>query len=152
VQDAIRKRPAGPDAQVHLTGGCQCGAIRFAVTDEPFTAATCHCRDCQYSSGGAPAHALLFRAGSVTLLRGRPKEHRYRGDSGHTVMRSFCADCGTPLFGGSDGMGYEIVRAGALDDPEAFHSQATLWTASAPSWHHVDTSVPHFPRNAPAPG
>ncbi|KAG1525004.1 hypothetical protein G6F50_018486 [Rhizopus delemar] len=65
-------------------------------------------------------------------------------------MRSFCAACGTPLFGGSEGMGYEVVRAGSLDDPEAFHAKASLWTSSAPSWHHVDRSVPHFPRNAPA--
>ena len=66
----LSKRTSKTDAQVHFTGGCQCGAIRYAVTDEPITAATCHCRDCQYSSGGAPAHALLFPAGSVTLLRG----------------------------------------------------------------------------------
>ncbi len=64
-------------------------------------------------------------------------------------MRSFCSDCGTPLFGSSQGENYEVVRAGSLDDPEAFHNQLTLWRASAPSWHHVDTSVPHFARNAP---
>ena len=151
MQDASPKRSAQADAQVHLTGGCQCGAIRYAITDEPIMAATCHCRDCQYSSGGAPAHALIFPTGSITLLRGNPKEHRYRGESGHTVMRSFCADCGTPLFGNSAGMGYDIVRAGSLDDPEAFHARASLWTDSAPSWHHVDRSVPHFPRNSPAP-
>jgi hypothetical protein len=46
-------------------------------------------------------------------------------------------------------MGYEVVRAGSLDDPEAFHAQVSLWTGSAPSWHHVDRGVPHFPRNAP---
>ncbi|CAB3811288.1 GFA family protein [Achromobacter sp. ACM04] len=151
MQDASLKRSAHADAQVHLTGGCQCGAVRYAITDEPIMAATCHCRDCQYSSGGAPAHALIFPTGSITLLRGSPKEHRYRGESGHTVMRSFCADCGTPLFGNSAGMGYDIVRAGSLDDPEAFRARATLWTESAPSWHHVDRTVPHFPRNSPAP-
>ena len=90
------RRPAA-DAQVHLTGGCQCGAVRYAVTDEPLTAATCHCRDCQYSSGGAPAHALIFPAGSVTLLRGQAKEHRYKGDSGHTVMRLVVTTVGRPL-------------------------------------------------------
>ena len=104
----------------------------------------------RYSSAAAPpAHALIFPAGSVTILRGQPKEHRYRGDSGHTVMRSFCAACGTPPFGGSM-MGHEVVRAGSLDDPEAFHAKASLWTASAPSWHHVDRGIPHFPGNGPA--
>ena len=149
MQDAFQKRTSKTDAQVHFTGGCQCGAIRYAVTDEPITAATCHCRDCQYSSGGAPAHALLFPAGSVTLLRGAAKEHRYRGGSGRTVMRSFCPDCGTPLFGGTEGASYDVVRAGSLDDPEAFRARVSLWTDSAPSWHHVDADAPSFPGNAP---
>ena len=144
MQEASLKRASHADAQVHLTGGCQCGAVRFAVTDEPIMAATCHCRDCQYSSGGAPAHALIFPAGSVTLLRGQPREHRYKSDSGHIVMRSFCPDCGTPLFGGSDSTTYEVVRAGSLDDPEAFHTRVSLWTDSAPSWHHVDLSLIHI--------
>ena len=66
MQDAFQNAPR------RLTRRCTSpaaanGAIRYAVTDEPITAATCHCRDCQYSSGGAPAHALLFPAGSVTL-------------------------------------------------------------------------------------
>ena len=126
MQEASLKRASHADAQVHLTGGCQCGAVRFAVTDEPIMAATCHCRDCQYSSGGAPAHALIFPAGSVTLLRGQPREHRYKSDSGHIVMRSFCPDCGTPLFGGSDSTTYEVVRAGSLDDPEAFHTLSLI--------------------------
>ena len=138
MQEASLKRASHADAQVHLTGGCQCGAVRFAVTDEPIMAATCHCRDCQYSSGGAPAHALIFPAGSVTLLRGQPREHRYKSDSGHIVMRSFCPDCGTPLFGGSDSTTYEVVRAGSLDDPEAFHTRVSLWTDSAPvSYTHL---------------
>ena len=47
-------------------------------------------------------------------------------------------------------MGYEVVRAGSLDDPEAFHSKVSLWTDSAPSWHHVDRTVPSFGRNSPA--
>ena len=80
MQDAFQKRTSKTDAQVHFTGGCQCGAIRYAVTDEPITAATCHCRDCQYSSGGAPAHALLFPAGSVTL--------RARGSTATAAVRA----------------------------------------------------------------
>jgi len=132
-----------------LTGGCQCGAIRYAITAEPMAAATCHCRDCQYASGGAPAHALLVAPAALQVLRGRAHEHAYQGDSGNRVMRSFCRDCGTPLFGGTEGAGYAIVKAGSLDDPEQFRARLALWTDSAPSWHHIDTAIPRFARNAP---
>ncbi|MDM9559561.1 GFA family protein [Bordetella petrii] len=125
-----------------LTGGCQCGAVRYEITAEPLTTATCHCRDCQYASGGGPAHALLLAPQALAVRRGQAREHRYLGDSGNTVVRSFCPDCSTPLFGHTEGQDYVIVKAGSLDDPAAFRSRMTLWADSAPPWHHVDTSVP----------
>ena len=131
------------------TGGCHCQAVRFRTTGPALTAATCHCRDCQFLSGGGPAHALLLAAASLKIERGTPQEYVYRSDAGRQVMRSFCPDCGTPLFGQAEGAGYVIVRAGALDEPARFANQLTVWTASAPPWHTIDTAHPHFPHNAP---
>ncbi|WP_144637960.1 GFA family protein [Bordetella genomosp. 13] len=143
----MQETTSGADAP--LTGGCQCGAVRYALSAGPITAATCHCRDCQYSSGGAPAHALIVPADAIRVSQGQPRQYRYAGGSGREVMRSFCPDCGTPLFGSSDGVPYAVVRAGSLDDPEAFRPRVSLWTASAPSWHHVADDAPAFPGNAP---
>ncbi|HYG44702.1 MAG TPA: GFA family protein [Bordetella sp.] len=132
-----------------LTGGCQCGAVRYTITAEPLTAATCHCRDCQYASGGAAAHALLLAPEALQVQRGQAREHAYQGDSGNTVVRSFCPDCGTPLFGRTEGAGYVIVKAGSLDDPAVFRPRLALWTDSAPPWHHTDPALPSYGRNAP---
>ena len=40
-----------------LTGGCQCGAIRFALSAPPTKVSICHCRMCQKASG-APFASL----------------------------------------------------------------------------------------------
>jgi len=125
-------------------GGCHCGAVRYEVSGDTLTAATCHCRDCQYASGGAPAHALLFAPQALRVVQGQAREYTYRGDSGNTVVRSFCPDCGTPLFGHTAGQDYVIVKVGSLDDPGVFRSQMTLWAGSAPAWHHIDRSVPTY--------
>lgn len=142
---------AGTPADIHTyTGGCLCQAVRFRATGPLLAAATCHCRECQYLSGGAPAHALLLPAGALRLEQGAPRSTITAARRGRRVMRSFCADCGTPLFGHTEDAGYTVVRAGALDEPERFANQLTVWTASAPPWHAIDTAHPHFAGNAPS--
>ena len=41
-----------------LTGGCQCGAVRYECAAEPLFTGNCHCRDCQRSTGSAYVPAL----------------------------------------------------------------------------------------------
>ena len=36
-----------------MEGRCYCGALRYRVEGEPMFKGQCHCRECQYISGGA---------------------------------------------------------------------------------------------------
>ena len=40
-----------------IEGGCQCGAIRYRIEGEFMGSGACHCRSCQYSTGGGPNYA-----------------------------------------------------------------------------------------------
>ena len=139
------------DLPTLLTGGCQCGRIRYEINGAPLLAATCHCRDCQYESGGAPAHGLVVAVAALRIVQGEPATHaRPSGVSGGRAMRRFCPDCGTPLFAHTEGTHYLAIKAGSLDEPERFRPDMAIWTASAPSWHRLDPDLPSFPQNPPA--
>jgi hypothetical protein len=98
-----------------LTGGCQCGAIRFACDSGKVSSVSiCHCRMCQKALGNYFAPFVAFEAGGVTWTRGERKRFR----SSNHVSRGFCAECGTPLTYEADGYEPSIV-CGAFDDPAA---------------------------------
>lgn len=95
-----------------MTGGCQCGAVRFRIEGGAGEASICHCRMCQKATGGLFGPYLGAPAGALTWTRGEPK----RFQSSNRVRRGFCGDCGTPLTYeyGDSGVGLAI---GALDRP-----------------------------------
>ena len=56
-----------------VTGGCQCGAVRFRVEGALGDASICHCRMCQKATGGFFGPYVEAPRGAVAWTRGRPK-------------------------------------------------------------------------------
>ena len=99
-----------------ITGGCQCGAVRYRAEAVLDNAHLCHCRMCQKAVGGLFAALVSAPRDAFAWTRGQPARWR----SSAKVDRGFCAACGTPLFY-EDVTGDHIsVTLGSLDDPAAF--------------------------------
>jgi hypothetical protein len=97
-----------------LTGGCQCGAVRYAIYAEPKGFSICHCRMCQKAVGGPFAALVPNQPADFAWTRGSPGTFA----SSTIAMRDFCRDCGTPLaYRGPSGR--INVSLGSLDDPSA---------------------------------
>jgi hypothetical protein len=95
-----------------LTGGCQCGAVRYEMP-EPRWVTICHCRMCQRASGqpfmafaGGPADTIRWTRGAPTVFQ-----------SSDVAERGFCKLCGTPLTYGRKAAGTLSVTLGSLDEP-----------------------------------
>lgn len=132
---------------IRSEGGCLCGEIRYRVEGPVLGSAACHCRDCQYVCGGAPAYVILVARSSLQLLKGKPVGYGNTAESGAKRLRQFCGTCGTPLFAEDEKYpGVLSIKVGSLDDPSQFKPEAQFWTASAPSWHAIDPSVPRLPK------
>lgn len=127
-----------------ITGGCFCGAVRFAVEGEPIQRGQCHCTDCQKFTGGAENYYMVMPAAGFSYVKGEPK--RYARPVEGALVREFCATCGTHLAARSPRSdAIVIVKVGGLDDPAVFEGpQAVIWTAEAQPFHMLPEGVPTF--------
>ena len=122
------------------------------MNSDTFIAVRCHSRDCQYVSGGEPTVAVGFLSNAVRTVKGRVRVFNTYADSETRVFGAFCADCGTPLFSGSEGNPEMVaVKIGSFDDPSRFTPAYHIWVSSAQPWHHVDPTIPAFPKNPKQP-
>src|SRR5690606_1768042 len=101
------------------TGGCYCGAMRYEAEGKPKLRAQCHCRECQYFSGGVPNYFLLIPPENFRYTKGTPQRFT-RSDIENAVTREFCPQCGTHLATRRQDMPEVILKAGTLDRPELF--------------------------------
>lgn len=97
-----------------LSGGCQCGAVRYRIEGPVGDFGYCHCRMCQKAFGGPGAALLKVPVTSLRWTRGRPSEFR----SSAIVARGFCSACGTPFYMLEDGDPNYELAACTLDHPE----------------------------------
>ena len=102
-----------------LEGGCYCGQVRYKAEGDPMFKAQCHCRECQYISGGSPNMFVLMPMDGFSYTKGTPKKFK-RSDLETPVTREFCAECGTHLLTRPQGLPAVVVKVGTLDDPSLF--------------------------------
>jgi hypothetical protein len=95
------------------SGGCLCGAVRYALRDAPETFGACHCTMCQRISGGVNL-SFAVPAGGITIT-GAEAVRSYRSSA--EASRSFCGICGANLWyrGVGPDEAYHVAF-GSLDD------------------------------------
>lgn len=131
-----------------MTGGCGCGAVRYALKSAPYDAGWCHCRICQRVSGApamvfatVPVDDMVFTAG-----RDRVKSFRSSGFG----ERRFCGDCGTPLSMHVDHQPDEIdVAVATLDAPDSVAPSFHIFHASRIRWFETTDALPRHDRFRP---
>lgn len=135
-----------------ITGGCNCGAVRFEVRAPFDSAGYCHCTRCQRRTGAAASPAGVVSAAAFAIVAGDDAIATWRPEGGKA--KSFCSRCGGHLFAGEpDGGPDEVigVRLGAIDGDPGVRPQWRQWVASAPAWEALpDDGLPRY--DGPRPG
>jgi hypothetical protein len=133
-----------------IEGGCYCRGVRYRVEGDAVFKVQCHCRECQYISGGHPNVVMGMAEPGFSWVKGKPKAFR-RADLPAPATREFCPECGTHLITRSPAVpGIVLIKVGTLDDPATFGGpQMAIFTVDKQTFHHVPEGVPTFER---APG
>lgn len=121
-----------------LTGGCQCGAVRYALDQQPENVHVCHCRMCQKAVGGPFAVICPVLKPAFRVTRGELSFFR----SSDVGRRGFCQNCGTPLtfdYPEGDDIG---VLVGTLDEPDRAPPVVQYGNESRVGWYGGVVSLP----------
>ncbi|MGZ9810366.1 GFA family protein [Pseudoroseicyclus sp. H15] len=116
-------------ALTHVTGSCQCGAVRFEADVDMDHAVTCNCSRCQRLG----AVFAFVPKGNFTQLSGEGEMTEYLFNT-QKISHRFCKTCGIETFGfgdAPDGSAIVAINLNAVEgiDPRAV--EATHYDGAA---------------------
>ncbi len=122
-----------------ISGGCQCGRIRYELTGKPVMAAICHCSMCRRANAAPAVAWAMYQEGQVAFVQGEPKRYV----SSAEAQRGFCPECGTQLsFTASYLPGLVDITIGSLDYPEALEPELHIWESRRLPWVKIADDLP----------
>lgn len=131
---------------IPLAGSCLCGAIRYTVNAPVSELRACHCTHCQKTSGTGGSVNAVVPSSAFNITQGTPKRYDAKAESGRTLHRYFCGDCGSPIYSQrATNAEVVVVRAGGFDNAEGMTIAANIWTRSARPWAHIDPESKQLP-------
>ena len=116
-----------------IKGGCYCGDIRYESEGEQQGSLQCHCRECQYITGGSPNLIMVVPEDGFKFTKGVAKKFA-RSDLETPVTRFFCDKCGT-------GVGTKSPAR-----PGSMIIKLAIFTVDKQEYHHIEDGLPAYER------
>ncbi|MHB1102171.1 MAG: GFA family protein [Devosia sp.] len=129
--------------RVDLKARCACGAVSVAVNGPISSMFMCSCVDCQKATGTGHSTVAIADPADVEIA-GPIKSFARPADSGATFTRSFCPECGTPLYGKSSRAPDAIMLPVGLFGAEAqwFAPNQLIFSRSHREWDEIAAALP----------
>lgn len=121
------------------TGGCLCGAVRYAVRGPLREVMVCHCSRCRRTHGHVAAYSACAEADLELVeargLRWYVQDERERG---------FCCECGASLFWRRTGSTSTSVAAGTIDPPTGLRTVAQIFVDDRGDYYELSGEGERF--------
>jgi hypothetical protein len=133
--------------ELPLTGGCNCGAVRYEVSEPLVSAGYCHCRRCQRRSGAAASPNAYPAEGSFRIVQGEDRLRVWKPEDGGEKW--FCGECGSAIFGRNRSHPDPIgIRMGTFDSDPGVRPSVRAFVAYAAPWEPIpEDGLPRHPES-----
>ena len=122
-----------------LTGGCECGAVRYRVADEFLYAMNCHCSRCRAATGTAFKALAGIEREKLEVTSGADRLFVYGSED---LNDTRCGVCGSLLFSVvRDGV-YIHVAMGSLADEPTVRPTEHIFVGSKAPWFEITDDLP----------
>ena len=129
-----------------ISGGCYCGSLRYEANGDVEASIQCHCRECQYITGGNPNVIMIMPLSGFEFVKGIPKTFK-RKDIEKAVTRLFCENCGTGIGTKNPNRPNSIIlKVGTFDDPSVFKPDIAIFTIDKQKFHYIEDGLKSFER------
>jgi hypothetical protein len=111
---------------VTRTGGCACGAVRYAIAGPVRDVIVCHCDACRKAAGG-PWGASAARREDFTLGDPDALVWEKAAVSEHDASRAWCRECGAYMLWDAPARETVSFAADTLDDASGLVVARHIW-------------------------
>ncbi len=130
---------------MYMTGGCNCGSVRYELLAEPLFTHVCHCTECQHDSGGAFNISTVILSADFRFKDCAPDISYVSRKSGNEYEVWGCSKCGCTVAGKSiTPASVMVVRPGSFDDTSVIRPQAHIWICEKQDWVSIPDDIPSF--------
>lgn len=132
---------------IDLTARCDCGAITLTASGRVASMFQCACDNCQHVSGSGHSSVVLLPADAISVV-GATKSWSRPADSGATVTRHFCPECGTTIHARSSrAPGFAILPVGLFSGQnDWFVPNQLIFARSHRDWDLIADHLPWHER------
>ena len=130
-----------------LTGGCNCGAVRFEVSAPLLLSNYCHCKRCQRRTGTAASVNAIPAEGTFRIVAGADALRVWKPVDGGEKW--FCSICGSAVYSNNTSHPDPIaIRMGGFDGDPGVRPSVRQFVAYAAPWEPIpDDGLPRHPES-----
>ena len=124
-----------------FSGKCLCGNVTYKCHAEPTVIFNCHCEDCRRATGSVFGTNLFVPEDELEIF-GEVSSYSHTADSGSTMTKRFCSNCGSLLFGNNSAKNNVVsIRAGTVDQLDLIKPVVNVFMDSKISSTSIDKNL-----------